>query len=443
MTEAQNSAEMLTPDEKRTFLNISSFQMLVMFRRGMFYNYLSVYLRFFLGLSVTETTLFTALPMVVNILSQSIVWGRLSDKLQLRRSLIIIGEISAAITTTLVWYFHTVPESKQMAGYIIILGFSFVELFWSMSNVSWSALLSDLYPAKARTGLQGRLMSIGAVGRIVGILTGGFAYDGLARFYAGWGFDKGLLFFIASGIMLASAIPMYFVPEGGIRYRANDSKQQIPSKDAFQLTPSHSTERKFWVFLVAMVFVYFGLNSIALIKSQYLSLPQGFAISSSTLSYVLNAASVAILLVGFFIYRLSKRLNDSTLLLIGTAIAVLYLVGFASARNLTLIVFSSFLAGTSQVIIRAASYSYASKLIPPEKRARRFAFFDATHILSWGVPGTLVAGPIVDGLIRSGASEDFAYRMSFVAAALLVAIGAVTFVFITKMDAAPATSDEG
>lgn len=423
----------MLPQDGRTFLNISSFQMLVMFRRGMFYNYLSVYLRFFLGLSVTETTLFATFPMAINILFQSVVWGRLSDKLQLRRSLIMIGEVSAAITTAVVWYLHTLPASKHMAGYVIILGLSGVEVFWSMSNVSWSALLSDLYPAEARTGLQGRLMSIGAVGRIVGILTGGLAYDGLARFYAGWGFDKGLLFFIASGIMLASAIPMYFVPEGGIRHREQNSGRQALTDNTLEYRTNRSSEKKFKVFLVAMVFIYFGLNSVALIMSQYLSLPEGFALSSSVLSYVLNTASLAILLVGFSIYRLSKKLNDSAFLLIGTITAVLYLLGFASARSLPLIFFSSFLAGASQVIIRASSYSYASKLIPAEKRARRFALYDATHVLSWGIPGTLMAGPIVDGLIRSGASEDFAYRISFLAAASLVVIGAVTFVFVNKM----------
>jgi predicted MFS family arabinose efflux permease len=428
-----NASGLLNLRDSRTFLNISSFQILVMFRRGMFYNYLSVYLRFFLGLSVTETTLFTALPMVVNILSQSFVWGRLSDRLQLRRTLIIFGEISAAITTATVWYLHTLPASKHMAGYVIILGFSGVEIFWSMSNVSWSALLSDLYPAKARTGLQGRLMSIGAIGRIIGVWTGGLAYDGLARFYAGWGFDKGILFFIASGIMLASAIPMYFVPEGGIRSRSGDARPEALADCTPQGSTGRAAEKKFMVFLVAMVFIYFGLNSVALIMSQYLSLPEGFALSSGVLSYVLNAASLATLVIGFTVYRLSKRLNDSTLLLIGTTSAALYLVGFASAKTLPLIVMSGFLAGTAQVVIRASSYSYASKLIPAEKRARRFAFFDATHILSWGVPGTLVAGPIVDGLVRSGVSEDIAYRVAFLAAATLVVIGAIIFVFVNRM----------
>ena len=49
----------------KIFLGISSFQILAMFRRGLFYSYLTIYLRHFLGLSVTTTTLFATFPMIV------------------------------------------------------------------------------------------------------------------------------------------------------------------------------------------------------------------------------------------------------------------------------------------------------------------------------------------------------------------------------------------
>ena len=74
-----------------------------MFRRGLFYAFLSIYLRYFLGLSVTETTLFATLPMVFNILAQTFVWGRLSDRRQLRRTLILWGEGCGAVGTVLIW----------------------------------------------------------------------------------------------------------------------------------------------------------------------------------------------------------------------------------------------------------------------------------------------------------------------------------------------------
>ena len=409
---------------RKTFLNVSSFQVLAMFRRGLFYSYLSIYLRFFLGLSVTETTFFATFPMILNVLFQTFVWGPISDKFQLRRTLIILGEVSAAISTSLVWYAHILPESNHTAGYAIIIGLSIVEIFWSMSNVGWSALLSDLYPEHKRAGIQGRLSSVGAIGRMIGVWIGGLAYDGLSLFYEGWGFEKGLLFFIASGIMAVSTIPMLFVPEGGIR---KDSRGPSPQNRA-----KTTISRQFLIFLLAMIFINFGRNSVALTKSQYLSLDEGFNVSSSVLSYIVNTASVAIFIVGLSIRKLSTRFRDETLLLVGAVISVIYLSGFVLAENLPLIFISNFLAGASNAIILASSYSYASRLIPPEKRGKQFALFNATFFLSWGIPGTFIVGPIVDQLIKSGATQIFSYKMSFLTAAILVSTGALISLLIIR-----------
>ena len=123
------------------FLGLSSFEILAMFRRGLFYTYLSIYLRHFLGMSVTETTLFATLPMVGNVLCQTFVWGTISDRYQVRRTLIVCGEALAGVGTVLVWYAHTLTHQRSHAGWVIITGLTVVELFWSMSNVGWSALI--------------------------------------------------------------------------------------------------------------------------------------------------------------------------------------------------------------------------------------------------------------------------------------------------------------
>ena len=426
-------------NSKRTFLGISSFQALAMFRRGLFYSYLSIYLRFFLGLSVTETTFFATFPMILNIVFQTFVWGVISDKYQKRRTLIILGEFFAAISTFFVWFLHTIPTSKYTAGYIIIFGMSFVEIFWSMSNIGWSAIISDLYPEHRRTEIQGKLTSIGAIGRIIGVWIGGIAYDGLAHYYDGWGFDRGLLFFIASGIMVISTIPMFFVPEGGIR-STQKQKVEIPQR-ADQESRVWSYARIFVVFLLAMVFINFGRNSIALIKAQYLSLEQGFNVSSRLLSYIVNMQSAAMFIGGIFVTRLSKRFSDTTLLLFGSITAVVHLLGFMLGTTLVTIFISNFLGGISMVIILASSYSYVSRLIPPQKRGKQFALFNATFFLSWGVAGTLIAGPVVDLLIKSGAGQIFSYQMSFLSAAILVVIGIIIFVFVDQMARKKAAQD--
>lgn len=418
---------------RKTFMNISSFQALAMFRRGLFYTYLSIYLRYFLGLSVTETTFFATFPMILNIIFQTFVWGMISDKFQLRRTLIIIGEISASISTFLVWYFHTIPESRHTAGFVVIIGLSLAEIFWSMSNVGWSALLSDLYAEQKRAGIRGTISSIGAVGSMIGVWVGGLAYDGLSHFYEGWGFDKGLLFFIASGIMAISTVPMFFVPEGGVNLRkASQNRGNVLGWHSDK-SGSFSISRKYLVFLIAMTFINFGMNSVALLKSQYLILDEGFDVSSGLLGCIASMASFGIFLFGISTRKLTTRVKDEPLLIIGTVVSIVYLLGFALARNLATIFLSNFLAGACQVTILATSYSYASKLIPPERRGKQFAMFNATRFLSWGIPATFIAGPLVDKLIESGASAVFAYKVAFFVAAFLVISGICILVLAMRI----------
>lgn len=398
------------------FLGISSFQILAMFRRGLFYSYLSIYLRHFLGLSVTETTLFATLPMVMNIIFQTFVWGAFSDKYQLRRTLIMSGEILAGFGTVLVWYGHTLTGNLSLAGYVIIFGLSIVEIFWSMSNVGWSALISDIYRQEDRNAVQGRLASIGGVGRIAGVWIGGVLYDGLGLKYNGWGFYEGALFFVAGAAMFISVIPMIFVPEGGIRREIEDAS--LPKIGA-----SASAEKIFTIFIMAMIFINFGRNSIAIIQSQYLVLGSGFAVSSKVLSYIVNTQSVAMIITGLIAGWVGRKIGDGNSLLVGTALAVGSLFILAMAGNLGLIYLSNFLRGCSEVMVLASSYAFASVLIPPEKRAKLFSIFNATYFLSWGISGTFIAGPITDILLACGASEVFSYQMAFVSSAVMTLIG--------------------
>ncbi len=390
--------------------------MLAMFRRGLFYSYLSIYLRHFLGLSVTETTLFATLPMVMNIVFQTFVWGAFSDKYQLRRTLIISGEILAGFGTVLVWYAHTLTGNLSLAGYVIIFGLSIVEIFWSMSNVGWSALISDIYRQKDRNAVQGRLASVGGIGRIAGVWIGGLLYDGLGLKYNGWGFYEGALFFVAGAAMFISVVPMMLVPEGGIRRETEDAS--IP-----EIGASVSAGKIFTIFIIAMIFINFGRNSIAVIQSQYLVLGSGFAVSSKVLSYIVNTQSVAMVLTGLVAGWVGRKIGDGNSLLLGTALAVGSLFLLAIAGNLALICVSNFLRGCSEVIILASSYAFASVLIPPEKRATLFSIFNATYFLSWGIAGTFLVGPITDILLAYGASEVFSYQMAFVSSAIMTLIG--------------------
>jgi len=388
-----------------------------MFRRGLFYAYLSIYLRHYLGLSVTETTLFATCPMVLNILAQTFVWGKISDRFQLRRTLIIVGELLAAVGTVIIWYVHRLFIDPVTAGYAIIIGLTVIEIFWSMSNISWSALVSDIYDEKERSQIQGRLSSMGGLGRMAGIWIGGLLYDGLGFKYLGWGFYEGALFFVAAGVMSISTVPLFFLPEGGIRDNPS------PSHTNSRTVGGPATITIYFAFLAGMAFINFGRNSIAIVFAQYLTLPSDLALSSQTLSYIFNTQSLAIVVLGWLAGGISRQLGNGMTLLTGTATAIAALILLVWTTSVPMLYACSFLRGIGDVLIMAAAYTIASTLIPPAKRGRLFAWYNGTFFLSFGLGGTLIAGPIVDGLIARGYSQSWAYQMSFAAAAGISAIG--------------------
>ena len=417
--------------QTRTFFGLSSFQILAMFRRGLFYSYLSIYLRAFLGLSVTETTLFATLPMIMNVFFQMVVWGILSDKLQLRRTFIILGEIVAGFSTLLVFFGHRMVESLHTAGWVIIIGLSIVEIFWSMSNVGWSALLSDLFPETTRQKVHGQLSSVGGIGRIIGVLIGGLLYDGLKLQYMGWGFFEGSLFYIAAIAMFLSTIPMFFIPEGGVK--ADKVTREFKNGEFNNLVNGEDKSLKIFIFsLIAMIFINFGRNSLAVIFSPYMILESGFNIDSEALSFLINFQSIGIILTGLIVGIIGKKIGSGYSTLFGTLLAIFAILIIAFSSFLPLIFVANFIRGMSEVIVTASAYAFVSELIPAKQRARGFSIYNATFFLSWGMAGTFLTGPIIDFQLSNGVAEVIAYRHAFLAASVVTAIGFLLFLALVR-----------
>ena len=172
-----------------------------------------------------------------------------------------------------------------------------------------------------------------------------------------------------------------------------------------------------------MAFINFGRNSVVIIQSQYLFLDTGFAVSSRTLSYIVNTESLAMILAGLAVGSLVLRVGNGPGVLLGASLSIAYLLIFMTTSHLGLIYVGSFLKGCAESIIMAASYAFASLLIPPQQRGRRFGLFNATFFLSWGLAGTLIAGPLVDLLLERGLAAETAYRWSYGAALAITLTG--------------------
>lgn len=376
-------------------------------------------MRDFLLLSVTETTLYATLPMIMSVVFQNFVWGPISDKFQRRRTLIILGEVLAGIGTITVWFVHSIFSNLLLAGYVIIIGLICIEAFWSMSNISWSALISDIYPSKDRSKVMGQLTSVGGFGRIIGISIGGILYN------YGYGFRDGPLFFIAALVMFISSIPMIFAPEGGIK--SEKEKEVVINNNTPQ---NFNFKTIFIVFIISLTFINFGRNSIATIYSQFLTLETGFSVDSILLSYIANTRSLAVLTIGFLAGTLSKKFGHSRTLILGVSLAIFALIITGLTDNLILIFVGSFFIGMGEVIIYAASYVIASNLIPSKVRAKLFGVYNMTFFLSWGLACTIISGPIIDILLNSGLEEVLSYQTAFIVGALITGIGLFIFLVL-------------
>lgn len=411
---------------------------MAMARRGLFYTFLSIYLRVGLGLSVTSTTLLASLTMIANSASQTFVWGKISDKYQARTSLIILGEAIAALGYILVYFLHIHllnTSGSIAAAYSIIAGLSLLEFFWSMSNLGWSALISDLTTSKERGNLMSIISSIGGIGRIVGITVSGVLYDWGGE--AG-GFKNGILFFFASGIMLASTVVLWFGTRSSEPIHISRRIDQSISKQKPELKSPDSN--MFYWFLTSIFVIGLGTYSILQIFILYTKLDTPIGATSFDVALIRNSASIATIVASLLAGFIADRVGRKGAFCIGSALTVITPILYIFAQNVEQMIAINSLSGVSMAFMNVVGYLLASDLIPAEQRGRLFGQYNAVTYVSFGLAGTFIGGPIADYMINSGASDAAAYMTTFQVASAISLVG--TILFVLKVRSRPSEHDD-
>ena len=406
----------------RDFTGLSTFQILTGFRRSIVYTFLAIYLRS-LGLSTTEVTLMATIGMIANSLTQSFLWGRLLDKYRKPAEFVIIGEFFAGIGhffMVIGYVFMLGLGQPILAGYVIILSLGVIEIFWSMSNVGWSALVSELTEIDERKKLMGQFSIIGGIGGVGGAFLGGYLYD------VG-GFANGAIFNIAAVVMIFSSLIVY------LTIRMKNQTDELGEETSYaEAPPLSSLPSQLWhaymLFIVALVFINFGRNSIAVITGIFLNDPTGFNASGADVAIYSNVRNIANMIAGLMVGSIISKSEDNKVMTAGVVSAIAGIAWLTIAPTFTLSLIAAFLQGMSEVVISASSYSIVAKMAPKEFRGRLFAYYNTSFFLSWGIAATLIAGPIADILISQGISNANAYRGSFIAATFIVLFGIVFLV---------------
>ncbi|MHA3963893.1 MAG: MFS transporter [Candidatus Thorarchaeota archaeon SMTZ1-45] len=406
--------------KRSEFTGLSTFQILTFFRRSIVYTFLSIYLKS-LGLSTTEVTLMATVGMIANTATQSLLWGNLLDKYRKPMEFVAIGELLAGVGhffMVIGYMFFLGLNQLFVAGYVIIFSLGGIEVFWSMSNVGWSALVSELTEDDERKKLMGQLSTIGGFGGIGGAILGGLLFD------VG-GFANGSIFNLAAVIMILSSFIVYFsirLEKENESWKSDDS--EVSENHSLRDLPSQ-LRLAYLIFIIALVFINFGRNSIAIITSLFLADPTGFNASGVDIGLYSNVRSVANMVAGLAVGSVVAKTDDRKVMMAGIIFSIVGILWLIITPSFTLALIESLLRGASEVIIGASSYSIVARMAPKEYRGRLFAYYNTTFFLSWGIAATLVAGPVADLLIAAGLSNADAYRGSFMAALVLISIGVI------------------
>jgi MFS family permease len=393
-----------------------------------------IYLFSLLG-KVTITAGLGTFTMLMSAAGQNLLWGKISDRYGLRAKLVVVGELTAAFAYIIVFFVHRllldVGRSFD-AGLVIISGLSLLEFFWSMSDVGWAALLTDVTMPKTRGGFIGAFDFLASVGRMTGVLIAGFLYGG------GSGFKEGTIFYVVVVMLFVGAAIMWQSSrsiESRRRQVLNFHKvgEEVGSASSLGGRLQFSDGKVFFWFLLSLTIVVLGAASVNQIFLFFLQLKDGLNAGDVEVGLIVAAWTVGGMLASVFLGKLSDRVGRVEVLLGGMAVAVVVplLYGFVADVVLMAVIYG--LSGLAFMTIKTVGFAFAGDIIPEHRRGQLLSRYNAVMALSWGPAGFLIGGPFTDFQTELlGIPRREAYINAFVVSSLLVFLGMSLFFVKTR-----------
>jgi len=414
-----------------TFLGLGSFEFMTFMRRGIFYTFMIYYLYDLLG-KVTIVAMLGTFTMVASTLGQNFLWGKIADRYRLRTQLIVVGEITAGIAYILVFLLQKSlidAGNGAAAGIAIITGLSMLEFFWSMSDVGWATLVTEITTPQIRGGFIGAINFISSMGRMTGVLIAGFLYMG------GLGFRQGTIFYVVTVMLFAGAAIMWLAARSlkstthsHLRSRnKNEANDSIEMSETVANAEPENPSIFLW-FLVALAIIVLGATSINQVFLLFLKLPDGLNATDEQVSLVVTAWTLGGMTASVVSGRLADKIGRAKTILIGLFLAVATLLLYGIVLNVGLMALTYGINGVSFMTIQTAGFALAGDIIPTHRRGRLLSRYNAVMALSWGPAGLLIGGPLADtqtGLIRI--PPHAAYNNTFITSSILIIIGAIVF----------------
>jgi MFS family permease len=411
--------------QKGIFLNLGLFQFITFVRRGVFYTFMINYL-FDLMQTVTFTALLGTLNMIASSLGQNFLWGRVSDRYKLRTKLIVVGESIAAMTYFIVFQIHKSLLNVQAnftAGLSLILGLSLLEFFWSMSDVGWAALLTDVTTIRTRGSVVGALNFIASLGRMIGIIFAGFLYNG------GAGFRQGTIFYIVIGMLFTSATIMWVTSRAMETSETKEERENAEKTEKVEeRTSAEYNGQTYTWFLISLTVIVIGAACISQVFLLFLKIPEGLNASDPEMSTILTAWTLGGMLISLLSGWLADRVGRIKVIFMGLFLAILTPLLFGSALTISTMALIYGLNGVAFWTLQIVGFTFVGDIIPEDRRGRLFSRYNTVMALSWGPAGLLVGGPFVDFQTKAlGIPLYTACVNAFYASSIIVALGTLLF----------------
>ena len=416
---------------RNVFFNLSVFQFLTFVRRGVFYTFMINYL-YTLMQSATLTAALGTLNMVASALGQNLLWGRISDRYKLRTKLIMTGESIAGFAYIIVFIIHKSliqTGDHFLAGLAIIFGLSILEFFWSMSDVGWATLLTDVTTSETRGRIIGTLNFIASLGRMVGILFAGFLYAD------GEGFKNGTIFYIVTILLFIGAAMMALMSRHTAMKSATQKNLSVKEKEEHKGKLTDENEKTYSWFLASLIIIVLGAASINQIFLLFIKLPEGLNASDPEMSLILGTWTIGGMIASIVLGRLADKVGRNKVMFLGLILAAITPLLYGVALTVPLMALIYGLNGVSFWTIQTVGFAIAGDIIPEHKRGRLLSRYNAVMAIGWGPAGFLVGGPLADIQVKIlGLPAYTGYLNTFFTSSIIVILGTILFaVKVAKM----------
>lgn len=316
--------------------------------------------------------------------------GWLSDRLQKRKPLALVGYFLSAISK---------PMIGLSTGWSGVLGARFLDRLGSGTR---SAPRDALVAGSASDGHRGKAFGLEGIGDNLGAFLGPLLAIALLYYFK---VPLKNIFFLSIIPGLAAVLMMLLVKEkkDGIK-----SKIKIDIKSRFP--------KNYYKYLgVTAIFALGNISSsFMILQMTYIGVP----LIATILTYA--AFNLVAAIVSLPSGSLSDRFGRKNILFAGFLVFLFTLMGFTRAKSLVVIVSMFILYGVYQGIFRSVGKAMASDFVPQEVRASAIGWYNATIGFS-SLAASIIAGRIYD---------QIGHATVFATATIFVALGTALFVVL-------------